>query len=95
MSKQPMTANERQKKRRAELKNNHLKPIYVRGSDGEFDERIRISSAIKELAEEKAIPSEILEMIITRAVEVIPPKDNVNKIFLTKLIKNYLDVNYE
>lgn len=43
---------ERQRKRRERLKNESMKPILVRGSNGKFDERIRIALAIKKLADQ-------------------------------------------
>lgn len=46
---------ERQRKRRERLKNESMKPILVRGSNGKFDERIRIALAIKKLADQRTV----------------------------------------
>ena len=81
---------ERQKRFREELRRNGMKVLYVRGSGGEFDERIRIALGVQKLAAEGALPPAVLDVIIKAAVDVIPPVDRVNELFIRKLLNNYL-----
>lgn len=85
-----MTDAERQRKRREELRQRDLKPILVRGKDGEYDERIRVALAVKALADGGEIPNHILIRIINAASEVFPDADNVKKRYIKKLVSDYL-----
>ncbi|EHP5031025.1 hypothetical protein KPM64_003623 [Vibrio cholerae] len=89
------SASERQQKRRQELKDQHLKSIYVRGKDGEYDERIRVALAVKNLALRGELPPDIVNLIIDEAAISIPTKDRVNELFVKKLITNYLSNDNE
>lgn len=85
-----MTAAERQRKRRAILKQNHMKPLLVRGEAGEFDERIRIALAVKELAMEGKLSTELIELIIKKSETVFPTKDLSTRRFINKITSEYL-----
>jgi hypothetical protein len=89
------SANERQQKRRQELKEQHLKTIYVRGKDGEYDERIRVALAVKNLASRGALPQDVIDLIIDEAAMSIPTKDRVNELFIKKIISSYLSNDNE
>jgi hypothetical protein len=89
------SANERQQKRRQELKEQHLKTIYVRGKDGEYDERIRVALAVKNLASRGSLPQDVIDLIIDEAAMSIPTKDRVNELFIKKLISSYLSNDNE
>ena len=85
-----MTDKERQQKRRKKLKQEGKKQVYVRGVDGEYDERIRIAKGVKALANKGLLSEDIINHIIKASIETMPPNDNVNKIYITKLLKEYL-----
>ena len=85
-----MSDAERQRKRREKLKQQSMKTIFVRGNGGEFDERIRIALAIKELANEQAIEGDVIKLIIERAEIVIPTKDLSTRKYIRKIISEYL-----
>ncbi len=89
--KMAMTPAERQRKRRAKLKLESKKQIFVKGENGEFDERIRVALAVKELVDKGLIPKEIIELIIKTSETVIPTKDNVTKKYINKIISDYLN----
>ena len=59
-----MTAAQRQRKRRAKLKNSDMNQIFVRGQDGELDERIRVAFAVQSLAKSGDLPTEMIEKIV-------------------------------
>lgn len=84
------TAAERQRERRARLKEECKKPVYVRGNNGELDERFRIALAVKELVKEQAIPKEIIELIIKKSETVFPDKTPLKRKFINKIVSEYL-----
>lgn len=86
-----MTAAERQRKRRAKLKQNSMKPILVRGTNGEFDERIRIALAVKDLAANGELPPNVIEKIIARSETVFPCNDVATQKFIRKIVSDYLE----
>ena len=86
-----MSDAERQRKRRENLKMEALKPIYVRGDGGEFDERIRIALAVKSLASGGKLPEEIIGMIAEEAQVVFPTPELHKRKYINKLIRNYLE----
>lgn len=84
------TVNERQQKRREQLRVNNMKSLYVRGVNGEYDERIRVALAVKSLADKGLLSTETIELIVDESIEIMPPKDNINRSFIKKLVSNYL-----
>lgn len=84
---------ERQRERRARLKAADQNPILVRGKNGEFDERIRIALAVKELSRENKLPDEIIELIAKQAETVFPTPEPVTRKYINKLIKKFLKVH--
>ncbi len=84
------TVNERQQKRREQLRVNNMKSLYVRGVNGEYDERIRVALAVKSLADKGLLSAQTIELIIDESIEIMPPKDKINRSFIKKLIANYL-----
>lgn len=90
-----MTQAERQARRRKLLRDAEMHPIYVRGENGVFDERIRIAKAVKNLSERQLIPNDVLQLILNEAVECIPPVNFVEKKFLVKMMSEFLNINPE
>ncbi|MGB2739726.1 MAG: hypothetical protein WBC60_04125 [Cognaticolwellia sp.] len=84
--------NERQRKRRAKLKLANEKPFLVRGANGEFDPRVRIFLAVKELAETGELNDEIIKLIARRAETVFPTKV-IDRVFMNKEVSDYLTRN--
>ncbi|MCR9857268.1 hypothetical protein [Vibrio parahaemolyticus] len=84
------SANERQQKRRNDLKAQNMKAMYVRGTNGEYDERIRVALAVKKLADEGRLSEDVLNLIIEEAVNVIEPIDRVNRLYIQKMMARYL-----
>ncbi|WP_345852572.1 hypothetical protein [Shewanella algae] len=85
-----MTDAERQRKRRAKLKEQSLKPLLVRGDNGEFDERIRVALAVQELASEGLLPQEVIDMIIETATTVIETPEHSTRKYIRKIVTEYL-----
>lgn len=67
-----------------------MKSLYVRGVNGEYDERIRVALAVKSLADKGLLSTETIELIVDESIEIMPPKDNINRSFIKKLVSNYL-----
>lgn len=86
-----LTDAERQQRRRAKLKAECLKPILVRGKNGEFDERIRIALAIKSLALNGQLSETLIDLIAKEAEDVFPATDNATKKFINHIVKKYLE----
>lgn len=84
-----MTDAERQRRRRKKLSDDNLKPLLVVGNNGEFDPRIRIALAVKELALNNEIPSEIIEKI-AKISETVMETKQFNKPFINKIILDFL-----
>ena len=95
MKNKAMSAAERQKKRRFFLRECNLKPIYVKGKNGEFDARVRVGLAIERLSKQGKLPEIVLQLLISTAVEVIPPKNNVDRSFVKKIIGEFLEKDDE
>lgn len=85
-----MTDAERQRKRRAKLKAESKKLIEVRGSNGEFDERLRVALAVRELALTNQLTDDIVNLIAKTSENVFPTKDLSTKKYINKLVSNYL-----
>jgi hypothetical protein len=85
-----MTAAERQRKRREKLRQESMKPILVRGENGEFDERIRVALAVQSLAKEGLLPDEVLEKITARSELVFPNNDLVTRRYIRKIVSEFL-----
>jgi len=81
---------ERQRKRRAKLKQEYKKPLFVRGDGGEFDERIRVALAVKELALEGGISEEIIELIVKKSEMVFPANELSTRKYIRKIVSEYL-----
>lgn len=86
----PMTDVERQRKRRAKLKAEAKKVIEVRGSGGEFDERLRVALSIRELAIANKISDDVINLIAKTAENVFPTKDLSTKKYINKIVLDYL-----
>ncbi len=85
-----MTDAERQRKRRAKLKAEAKKLIEVRGTNGEFDERIRVALSIRELALTNQLSDDMIKLIAKTSENVMPTKDLATKKYINKLILEYL-----
>lgn len=85
-----MTDAERQKKRRAALKNAQQEPLLVRGKNGEFDERIRIALAIQTLAQEHKLSDEIIDLIAEASENSFPTPELSKRKFINKIVKEFL-----
>lgn len=82
---------ERQRKRRERLKNESMKPILVRGSNGKFDERIRIALAIKKLADQGRLSDEVIDLIVSASI--FNDEDNLTKKYIQRIVLKYLTSN--
>lgn len=82
---------ERQRKRRERLKNESMKPILVRGSNGKFDERIRIALAIKKLANQGRLSDEVIDLIVSASI--FDDEDNLTKKYIQRIVLKYLTSN--
>lgn len=85
-----MSDAERQRKRRAKLKQMGKKVLHVRGTAGEFDERIRTALAVRELAIEGAIPKDLVKLIASRAEIVFPTEELSTRKFINQIVTDYL-----
>lgn len=85
-----MSDAERQKKRRERLKDEGKRTLLVRGTNGEYDERIRVAFAVKKLAEKKMIPEDVLDLIITASSSVFENEDLLTQRYIKKLVSEYL-----
>ena len=85
-----MTDAERQRKRRAKLKMESQKQLLVRGKDGEFDERLRIALAVKELASEGNLPIEIIQLIVKKSETVFLTEKISTRKYINKIVSKYL-----
>ena len=85
-----MTAAERQRKRRAKLKNSDLNQILVRGESGELDERIRVAFAVQSLAKNGELSVEVIEKIVERSEVVFPNNDQLTKKYIRKIVNEFL-----
>ena len=85
-----MTAAERQRKRRAKIRQESMTPMLVRGEGGEFDERIRIALAVQSLAKDGELPAEIIEKIISRSELVFSDNDLVTRKYIRKIVSEFL-----
>jgi hypothetical protein len=86
----PMSDVERQRKRRAKLKAEAKKLIEVRGSGGEFDERLRVALSIRELALSNKISGDVINLIAKTAENVFPTKDLSTRKYINKMVLDYL-----
>jgi predicted nucleotide-binding protein (sugar kinase/HSP70/actin superfamily) len=85
-----MSAAERQKKRRAKLKAESKKAIFVKGENGEFDERIRIALAVKSLSLDGRLPHSIIDLIVNESINVFETNEIYMKKYIRKIISEYL-----
>lgn len=85
-----MSAEERQKKRRAKLKGESKKHLLVRGNKGEFDARIRVALAVRELTLKGAISKEVIELIAKESETVFPTNELSTKKYIHKIVFEYL-----
>jgi hypothetical protein len=81
---------ERQRKRRAKLKKESQKTLFVRGDGGEFDERIRVALAVKKLAMEGKLPDELIALIAEKSETVFPTNEVSTRKFINKIVLQYL-----
>ncbi len=89
----PMTDAERQKKRRAKLKSQSLKPLLVRGNNGEYDERIRVALAVQELSLEGDLSDDVIELIIKKSMNIIPTEEKSQQLYIRQIVTKYLTDN--
>lgn len=87
-----MTDAQRQQKRRAKLKMESQRQLLVRGVGGEFDERIRVALAVKELANQGKLPAEIIQLIVSTSESVFPTEDLITKKYINKIVSTYLKI---
>lgn len=85
-----MTDAERQRKRRANLKAAELKPLLVRGKDGEFDERIRVALAIQDMAHNGLLDKELIDKIATASETVFSTPEPSKRKYINKLVTDFL-----
>jgi len=85
-----MSDAERQRKRREKLKKESQKPLLVRGDGGEFDERIRVALAVKELAAEGKLSDEIITLIAKKSETVFQTNEISTRKFIKKIVLEYL-----
>lgn len=85
-----MSDAERQQKRRAKLKLESKKTLFVRGDGGEFDERIRVALAVKELAMNDKLPQELINLIVKTSETVFPTNDLSSRKYINKIVSEYL-----
>ena len=85
-----MSDAERQRRRRAKLKAESQKPLFVRGSNGEFDERIRVALAVKKLAKEGQLTSECINLIVKASETVFPTSQLSTRRYVNKIVHEYL-----
>lgn len=86
-----MTPAERQKKRRVKLKQEHLKPLLVRGDNGKFDERILVALAVEQLAKENKLDSKFVKLIIEYSINVFPDTNKINQQYIRKIVTEFLE----
>lgn len=84
-----LTAAERQRKRRENLKNHHKNNYLVRGKNGEFDVTITLAETVKELFHNNKINSDLLDLIIETSGTVFHD-DPINIMYMQKEMKEYL-----
>lgn len=85
-----MTDAERQRKRRAALKASELKPLLVRGKDGEFDERIRVALAIQNMALNGYLDDELIDEIAKASETVFLTPEPYKRKYINKIVKEFL-----
>lgn len=85
-----MTDAERQRKRRAALKDAELKPLLVRGKDGEFDERIRTALAVQEMACNGQLSKETIEKIALTAETIFLTPEPLKRKYINKIVTVFL-----
>ena len=81
--------NERQRKRRDKIKNGNQKNFLVRGVGGEFDERIRIVLAVKELVDAGVFDDEVVKLI-ARTAETVFDTKVIDRKFMNQEVIKYL-----
>jgi hypothetical protein len=85
-----MTDAERQRKRREKLRASSTKVLLVRGDGGYFDERIRVSLAVRKLALEGLISKDIIELIAKTSETVFDTDKLSDRKFVNKIVTEYL-----
>ncbi|MEO1929888.1 MAG: hypothetical protein ABGX51_05915 [Gammaproteobacteria bacterium] len=85
-----LSALERQRKRRAKLKQEAKKTIFVRGDGGEFDERIRVALAVRELAKSGVLTEEVINLIVKKSETVFETNDLSTRKYINKIVSKYL-----
>lgn len=85
-----MSDAERQQKRRLKLKQESKTNLLVQGVNGQFDERIRVALAVKELANDGVIPIEVVNLIIVKSGTVFPNEDLSTQTYIRKIVTKYL-----
>jgi len=89
------TAKERQRNRRKKLKDADMNIMYVRGKGGYFDERVRVALGIQRIAEEGRVSEDIMDQIVEASINSIPPDNQIDRLFLQKIISIYLSAKNE
>lgn len=88
-----MSDAERQKKRRAKLKSEFKKTIFVRGDEGSFDERILIALAVKKLADEGKLNDKTINLIAKTSETVFPETEGERRPYINKIVTEHLTIN--
>jgi len=89
----PMTDAERQRLRRLRLKERGLEQYLVKGKGGYFDEKIRIALAVEHLAQCGELDEDFKLKLIDAAIEVLPPDSNSDRLYIEKIITEFLFLN--
>jgi hypothetical protein len=90
MSSKAKSNAERQRVYRQRQKDKGIFSIKVKGKDGYYDERIRIAEALHIMAIKELINEELLDEIIEMAINVIPPKNRIDRIYLKRKLNEFL-----
>lgn len=88
----PLSAAERQRRRRGILRAEGKYAINVRGKEGYFDEGYRLGQAVKILVDEEKLDEQILEALVDAGVRAIPPKNRIDARYIEKLLREFLGI---
>ena len=92
----PMSATERQRRRRARLRDQGLKPIWVKGSNGAFDPRLRLAVAIKTMIHEGDVDADLIRRLVTlggRSVSAV--RTAPERLYMERSIRQFLAVDVD
>ena len=91
-----MSAAERQRRRRARVREQGLKPIWVKGSNGAFDPRLRLALAIKTMiAEGEAEPDLVRRLVTLGGRSVSAVRRAPERLYMEREIRRFLEVDVD